>query len=87
MTLNLNIKPDLEARLVAEARTAGQPLERFIEDVLERETAAPGANGSHALTGCEKARAFRKWANSSPAALPVLSLEDVSRESIYRRDE
>jgi hypothetical protein len=87
MTVNLNIKPDLEARLVAEARAAGQPLERFIEDVLERQTAAPDANGSHALAGSEKARAFRKWANSFPAGFPVLSLEDVSRESIYRRDE
>jgi hypothetical protein len=87
MTLNLNIKPDLEARLVAEARAAGQPLERFIEDVLERQTATPCANGSQALTGSEKAKAFRKWANSFPAGLPVLSLEDVSRENIYRRDE
>jgi hypothetical protein len=86
MTVHLNIKPSLEARLAAGARATGQPIERFIEDVLERETTVPGANGPRALTGSEKARAFRTWANSFPAGLPVLSLENVSRESIYRRD-
>jgi hypothetical protein len=44
------------------------------------------ANGAHSLTGAEKARAFRVWAKSFPSDLPVLSLEDVSRESIYRQD-
>jgi hypothetical protein len=86
VTLHLNIKPSLEARLAARARATGQPLERFIEDVLERETTVPGANSPRALTGSEKARAFRTWANGFPAGLPVLSLEDVSRESIYRQD-
>jgi len=37
--------------------------------------------------GCaEKAKAVRAWANSFPPDVPVLSLEDVSRESVYRRD-
>jgi hypothetical protein len=86
MTVNLNIKPNLEARLVAQARTIGLSLERFIESVLEREAAASGTNGSQSMSGGEKAKAFRAWASSFPAALPVLSLEDVSRESVYRRD-
>jgi hypothetical protein len=44
--------------------------------VLERETTVPGANGPHALTGSEKAKAFRTRANSFPAGLPALSLEN-----------
>jgi hypothetical protein len=86
MTVNLNIKPGLEARLVARARAIGLSLERFIENVLEREATASGTNGSHSLPGGDKAKAFRGWANSFPAELPVLSLEDVSRESVCRRD-
>ena len=82
MTLNLNIKPGLEARLVARARAIGLSLERFIENVLEREASASGTNGSQPLTGGEKAKAFRAWASSFPADFPVLSLEDVSRESV-----
>jgi hypothetical protein len=80
--VTLTIKPSLEERLAARARATGQPLERFIEDLLECESAVTGANGSHTLTGSEKARAFRAWANSFPADLPILSLENVSRESI-----
>jgi hypothetical protein len=86
MTVNLNIKPGLEARLVARARASGLPLENFIEGVLEREATAPDTNGSPSLTGAEKAKAFRLWASSFPPDLPVLSLDDVSRESIYQRD-
>ena len=86
MTVNLNIKPGIEARLVARARAIGLSLERFIENVLEREATASVTNGSPSLTGGEKAKAFRSWAKSFPADLPVLSLEEVSRESIYRRD-
>jgi len=47
---------------------------------------ASTTNGPPSTTGSEKAKAFRAWANSFPSDLPVLSLEDVSRESIYRRD-
>lgn len=86
MTVNLNMKPGIEARLVARARAIGLSLERFIENVLEREATASVTNGSPSLTGGEKAKAFRAWATSFPADLPALSLEDVSRESIYRRD-
>jgi len=86
MTVNLNMNPGIEARLVARARAIGLSLERFIETVLEREATASVTNGSRSLTGGEKAKAFRVWATSFPADLPALSLEDVSREGIHRRD-
>jgi hypothetical protein len=86
MTVNLKIKPGIEAQLAGRARAIGLSLESFIENVLEREAAASGTNVSSLLSGAEKAKAFRTWAKSFPADLPVLSLEDVSHESIYRRD-
>jgi hypothetical protein len=86
MTLSLDINQDREERLEARARAAGLPLERFIADVLEREAAAAGTTAPPAPTGTEKAKAFRTWADSFPRDLPVLSLEDMSRESMYRRD-
>lgn len=79
MTVNLNIKPGLEARLVTRARAAGLSLERFIEDLLERDATTSGARGSQPLSGTEKAKAFLAWANSFPPNMPVLSLKDVSR--------
>ena len=88
MTVNVTIKPELEARLVARAQSAGQSLEIFIHRVLEREvTPTKAANGSKPLTGPEKAKAFRAWAKNFPTTnAPALSLDAVSRENIYQRD-
>lgn len=86
MTVNLNIRPEVEARLVARARRTGQSLEGFIQRLLEREATEPEAVGSRVLTGTEKAEAFEAWAKSFPPNLPVLSLESISRERIYQRD-
>ena len=86
MTVSISIRPALEDRLAARARSTGQSLEDFIQAVLEREATLPGNNGSSELTGAEKARAFHEWTKSFPPNLPVLSLENVSREQIYQRD-
>lgn len=86
MTLSVDIKPELEERLVARAKSQGQSLEGFIQRLLENEAAAPAVSGSRVLTGAEKAAAFEAWAKSFPPDLPNLSLESISRENIYRRD-
>ena len=56
MTVNVNIRPELEARLVARARSIGQSREGFIQRVLECEATGPEATGSGVLAGAEKAR-------------------------------
>ena len=86
MTVSISIRPALEDRLAARARATGRSLEDLIQTILEREAALVEANGSSELTGAEKAKAFHEWANSFPANLRVLSLENVSREQIYQRD-
>jgi len=86
MTVSVNIKPELEARLVARAQSMGQSLEGFIELTLEEQTGLSAQNASRVLSGSEKAEVFRAWSRSFPAVLPVLSLEAISRESIYQRD-
>ena len=85
MTVSVQMKPDVEARLTARARSIGQSLEAFIQRLLEREACVTDASGSAWLTGAQKAQAYRAWAKSFPASLPNLSLEDVSREKIYHR--
>ena len=82
MTVSINIRPGIEDRLAVRARSSGQTLEGYIQSVLEREATLVEANFSSELTGKEKAFAYRKWAKSFPA----ISLEDISRESIYQRD-
>ena len=84
--MTIDIRPELEAKLAAHARALGMPVQRFVEDVLEREAQSATANAPHRLAGREKAQAFRNRASSFPADLPVLTLQDVSRENLYRRD-
>ncbi len=86
MTVSVDIKPELEERLVARAHSHGQSLEGFIQCLLENEAGAPEAKGSRMPTGVEKAAAFEAWAKSFPTNLPTLSLESISREKIYQRD-
>jgi hypothetical protein len=84
--MTIDIRPELEAKLAAHARAVGMPVQRFVEDVLEREARSAIANAPDPLAGREKAKAFRNWASSFPPDLPVLTLQDVSRENLYRRD-
>lgn len=86
MTISVAIKPELEARLAARARTTGQALEGLIQGILEQEAMAFDSTESHPLTGAEKARAFRAWAKGFPASGATLGLDDVSRESFYERE-
>lgn len=85
MTLTIDIQPDLEERLTTRPEAAGQTLETCIEQLLRRESDAP--EPAKAMTPAERAAAFDAWTKSFPPDLPVLTLEDVSRENLYRRDD
>ena len=85
MTLTVSITPELKAQLDARASSSGQSLEDLVLHILEAEATAPEIGGTK-MTGQEKAKAFRSWAESFPISPTQLSLEDVSRESIYQRD-
>ena len=85
MTLKLEIPPETEANLIARAQADGLPLEKFLSNLLVREAAEPVLD-VRPLTGKQKAVAFRAWAKSFPQGLPVLSLEEISREKMYQRD-
>lgn len=84
MTLMVQIPPELEKRLQAEAADHGLSTEEYVPFVLERLFASPG----HAplwmtATKEEWLKAFNAWMDSHDPTLPPLSEEAVSRESIY----
>ena len=82
MTVGVTIKPEIEAQLVARARSSGQSLEGYIQRILEHEVFAAQANPLRQLTGPEKEYAFDAWVRSFPSNLPALWLESISRENI-----
>ncbi|MBM4045059.1 MAG: hypothetical protein FJ279_08095 [Planctomycetes bacterium] len=79
MTITLELKPEIEARLVAQARAEGVPLDAYLQKVIEQAT-TPEAHRRLALEEFEAA--LDALAEGSES-LPVLPPEAYERESIY----
>ena len=81
MGVRLNLNPDVEARLIAEARSQGLPLERLAEQLLKDAlSASPLSQG--AMTVNEFRRILADIASGSEH-LPDLPTESFSRETFY----
>ena len=87
MTVTLELRPQVEARIVAEARARDLSVEDYILDVLEKETT--NSDASFALTASpeEWKKAFLEWIHTERPVHSPLSDEAMSRESIYRERE
>jgi hypothetical protein len=80
MTVTLNLKPDVEAGLLAQAQANGMTLEEYLLSVVE---GAAFSLAQKALSPEDRAAAFEAWsANHRPT--PPLSDHAVSRESMYQ---
>jgi hypothetical protein len=87
MTVNVQINPDVEAKLSARARSNGESLESYIQRVLEEDAAASEELKTGLIATGQKPKTFRAWADSFPKDLPTLTLEDVSRERLMSGTE
>ena len=87
MTVTLKLKPEVEERIVAEAKARGLSVETYILNMLEREAAIDEASFALTATPEEWKKAFLEWAHTERPAHPPLSDEAISRESIYRERE
>jgi hypothetical protein len=77
VTITLNIRPEVEAGLTAQALAKGMTLEEYLLSLVE------GAVRSQAnLLPEERAAAFETW-SASHRPTPPLSDYAVSRESLY----
>jgi hypothetical protein len=84
MTLMIQIPPEIEKRLEAEAAERGLTTAEYVRAVLERMFATPGqAPLWMTATKEEWLKAFNTWMDSHDPTLPPLSEEAISRESIY----
>jgi len=79
MSVTIQLPPDIEADLAAQARAQGLDLPQYVERVL-REQVQPRAGA--ALSPAERAEAWRQSTRGLPHT-PPLSDEAISRESIY----
>jgi len=85
MSVTLELKPEVEKRIVAEAKALGLSVEEYIQQELAGKSTAPDPN---ALPYEEWLQRWNEWLNSHDyIKAPPLSDEAVSRESIYRERE
>ena len=81
MTIRVELNPETEARLVAEARSQGVPLEKLAERLLKQALIANSVPRG-ALTVDEFHHMLEGMAEGSEK-LPNLPTESFSRESFY----
>lgn len=85
MTVTLELKPEVEARVVEQAASRGVPVEDFLESVIE--DSLSGGIGLNSYQTPEEWEAALDEFADSPAFGRAVSLADDSRESIYRERE
>jgi plasmid stability protein len=84
MTLQLNLSPETEAALKAQAEAMGMSAEDYAHEAL-RQMLVTGKPVSlqDLLSPEEWVREFRAWAQSHDRTTPLLSAEAIRRENIY----
>ncbi len=82
MTIRVDLSPETEARLVAEAHAQGLPLEKLAERLLKE--ASTGNSPSHGQMSVEEFHRMLGAMAEGSEALPDLPAESFARESFYR---
>ena len=81
MSVTLQLKPEVEASLLAQAQAAGLPLDQFLSRQLEALSALPAQ--VRAPDGTDQwEKELDEWLDSFPQH-PVLSDEALKRENWY----
>ena len=82
MTIQIDLNPEIEARLVAEASARGLAVEEYARKLLGEALHVPSSGRRGHLTPEEAEEMLRRMAEGSEN-LPVLPDEAFTRESIY----
>jgi hypothetical protein len=85
MTVILDLSPEKEAVLKAQAQAYGLTVEQWLLQLAEQQAQPDPASIAHLQKTNPKewARQFHLWAESHDPNTPVLSDEAMSRDSIY----
>lgn len=80
MTLTLNLPPEMEAGLLAQAEAQGLSLQAYLERMIQEQFRTVR---DLPLSLQEWASELDAWVNSFPADTPLLSDESLRQETIY----
>jgi hypothetical protein len=85
MSIQIELKPEIEAELKAWAQKNGLPLSQYVQRILEQHVPAQPIEST--LTPEERAKAFQDWVDGFPYRRNgPLSDDAISREGFYRTD-
>lgn len=88
MAILLELDPEIESRLIAQAAAQGTSVEVLLKTLVEGLLASSSQPTSLTLSPQERAQRFINWARShSSIKAPPLSDDAISRESIYTRED
>jgi len=87
MTVNLEIRSEVEAQLQLQANARGLSLEDYLKNLVELQATAWAArNSAETMPNDEWERGFEALIDSFPQQ-PLLSDEAIGRDSIYTRED
>jgi hypothetical protein len=81
MTIQFELNPETEARLIAEARAQGVPLEKLAERLLKQ--ALTTSSQPHRALAVDEFHSMLEAIAEGSEKLPNLPTESFSRESFY----
>ncbi len=85
MSIQIELRPEIEAELTAQAQKKGVPVIQYVQRILEQYV--PGLPLESAMTPEQRAKAFDDWADSFPYRRGTpLSDDAISRDSFYQED-
>jgi hypothetical protein len=83
MTVTLDLPPEKEAALKAQAQARGLSIEQWMLEVVDQHVPPISIAHLQKTNPQEWARHFDAWVDSHKSNTPVLSDEAMSRENIY----
>jgi hypothetical protein len=85
MSIQIELKPEVEAELQTRAQKDGIALSQYVQRILEQYL--PAKPVQSIMTPTERAKAFQDWVESFPyRRTSPLSDDAISREGMYRTD-
>lgn len=86
MSIQIELRPEIEAELAAQAKKKGVPVSQYVQRILEQHVPAQPVESS--MTPEQRAKACDDWAENFPYRRnKPLSDDAISRESLYQRDD
>jgi hypothetical protein len=88
MTVTIELPPDIEAGLLAQAQAEGLAVSEYLENLVRGQVSGQGGAGTasrpaYELPAEEWVRQFRAWVASHAGNTVVLPDEAMEREAIY----